>query len=66
MANTLNVTPREHHAVAVQKNYESDTAASITNVTAAVDLGGGTIGVVSQQQAMGIQAPVPTVSISLL
>ena len=49
MAITLNATPGEHHtnAVAVQKNFESDTAAAgATNITAAVDLGGGTLGVV--------------------
>ena len=46
--------------------YESDAAAGITNITAAVDLGGGTIGVVSQQLAMGIQAPAPTVGITII
>ena len=60
MANPLNVTSGEQHAgtVAVQKNFESDAAAAgVTNVTAAVDLGGGRLGVISQQQAMGLQAP---------
>jgi hypothetical protein len=70
MANTLNVTSGEQHAsaVAVQKTFDSDSvAAGVTNVTAAVDLGGGTLGVVSQQQAVGLQAPVPgTVSITIL
>ena len=76
MANPLmNVTSesgaQEYHAgaVAVQKNFGSDAAAAgVTNVTAAVDLGGGALGGTSQQQPMGLQAPgVPaTVSIVLL
>jgi hypothetical protein len=50
MANTLNVTSGEQHAsaLAVQKAFDSDSAAAgVTNVTAAVDLGGGILGVVS-------------------
>ena len=55
MANPLNVTTGEYHAgaLAVQKNFESDgTAAGVTNVTAAIDLGGGTLGVVSFTAAL--------------
>ena len=76
MANPLmNVTsesgPREYiyhaGAVAVQKNFESDAAAAgVTNVTAAVDLGGGALGTVSQQQAMGLQAPGVPATVSII
>ena len=69
MANPLNVTTGEYHAgtVAMQKNFESDAAAAgVTNVTAAVDLGGGALGVVSQQQAMCFQAPGAPATVSII
>ena len=71
MANPLsmNVTTGEHHAgtVAVQKSFESDAAATgVMNVTAAADLGGGALGVVSQQQAVGLQAPGAPATVSII
>ena len=64
-ASELSVVAGQDHAVAVERKVivdkELGIAAEVENVTVAVDLGDGTVGVVTQQKIVGVHAQAPTV-----
>ena len=64
-ARELSVVAGQDHAIGVERKVivdeELGIAAEVENVAVAVDLGGGRVGVVTQQKIVGVQAHVPAV-----
>ena len=64
-AHELNVVAGKDHAIGVERKVivdkELGIAAEVENVAVAVDLGDGRIGVVTQQNIIGVQAQPTTV-----